>query len=448
MTVVNRASGPVSTEDPVAGPSTGSATGSGQQIPLLFLISDTGGGHRSAAKAVSQALERNWPGRFTAVIHDPLRTPEAPRRLRWLVALYGPGIRLAPWFWGLLWHITNSRPVFWLSERMFLAPADAIVASAVAAHRPALIVSFHPFTGRPATRVRDSAASAPLVPVVTVITDLVTPHITWRRDLADRVIVPSATVRDRCHKDEIAEDRVHDLGLPVAAQFSEGPLPVADRGRLQRSLGASGSRFLVVVAGGAEGSGGLARRAAALIRRLPEVEVAVICGHNHSARRTLERLAARSGGRLLVKGFVDNMAEWLRCADILVTKAGPGTIAEATCCGAPLILTSFVPGQERGNVKFVVEADAGRSAPTLRKLVAQIDELRRDPAALAAMRAAAVQLGRPRAAADVADLLVALVPAHPQWPAVVPPVSADRWQPGRRKRRHRTGRASPAPSRL
>ena len=62
-------------------------------------------------------------------------------------------------------------------------------------------------------------------------------------------------------------------------------------------------------------------------------------------------------------GFVDNMADWLRCADIVVGKAGPGTIAEALCCATPLVLTSHLPGQEEGNAEFVVQAGAGSYAP-------------------------------------------------------------------------------------
>ena len=41
--------------------------------------------------------------------------------------------------------------------------------------------------------------------------------------------------------------------------------------------------------------------------------------------------------------------------DILVTKAGPGTIAEASICSLPCILSSFLPGQEEGNVPYVVD---------------------------------------------------------------------------------------------
>jgi hypothetical protein len=46
-----------------------------EPLPLLFLIADTGGGHRSAARAVSQALDRMYPGRFAPVLCDPLGGP-------------------------------------------------------------------------------------------------------------------------------------------------------------------------------------------------------------------------------------------------------------------------------------------------------------------------------------------------------------------------------------
>jgi 1,2-diacylglycerol 3-beta-galactosyltransferase len=157
--------------------------------------------------------------------------------------------------------------------------------------------------------------------------------------------------------------------------------------------------------GGGEGSGGLYRRTVAVLRKTADVDVAVICGRNQRLRRQLTRLAERTEGRLTVQGFVDNMADWLRCADVVVGKAGPGTIAEATCCAAPLVLTSYLPGQEEGNVEFVVQAGAGSYAARPRELAAEIARLRDDPAALAAMRAASARVGRPRAAADIAGLL-------------------------------------------
>jgi 1,2-diacylglycerol 3-beta-galactosyltransferase len=390
-------------------------------LPLLFLIGDTGGGHRSAAAAVAQALDRLLPGQFVPVICDPLRGPDVPRLLRWFAGLYGPCIRLTPWLWWLFWRTSDSPRVLAVVRRTVMAPVYGSVARAAAACRPALIVAFHPMTADPAVRARDLAG--PLSPVVTVITDLITAHLSWRDAAVDRVIVPSPEMAAQYAKEaeqdarETAPDRYVPLGLPVAAEFCQPPLSEAERKELKRELGIDGD-FLVVLTGGAEGSGGLRRRAAAIMRQVDDVDVAVICGRNRTLNRRVSRLAGRRGrgrlarragrGRLTAHGFVGNMADWLRCADIVVGKAGPGTIAEATCCGAPLVLTSFVPGQEKGNAQFVTGAGAGVYAPRPRQLAAEVSRLRRDPGALAAMRDASVQVSRPGAAADIARFIAAL----------------------------------------
>ena len=373
-----------------------------QPVRLLFLIGDTGGGHRSAAKAVAQALDHAYPGRFAPVICDPLRGPGAPRWTRWLAGLYGPAIRLAPWLWGAIWRAASSPRILGWIRRTLMPPVYDGVARAVAARQPAVIVNFHPLTADPAVRARDRSPARPQV--ITVVTDLVTAHLAWRDAPVDRVIVPSAAIADRCAQDGMLEGRYVQTGLPVAAAFCRTPASAPERHALKRSLGLSG-QFLVVMTGGGEGSGGLYRRTVAVLAKTADVDVAVICGRNRQLRRRLTRLAERAGGRLTVYGFVDNMAEWLRCADIVVGKAGPGTIAEAACCAAPLVLTSYLPGQEEGNAEFVVQADAGSYAARPRDLAAEIARLRNDPAALAAMRAASARAGRPRAAADIAGLV-------------------------------------------
>src|ERR1700733_6942799 len=383
-------------------------------LPLLFLIGDTGGGHRSAAAAVAQALERLLPGRFVPVICDPLRGPDVPRLLRWFSGLYGPCIRMTPWLWWLFWRASDSPRVLGAVRRPVMAPGYGSVARAAETCRPALIVAFPPMTADPAVRAKSAIAEAlatraSTVPVATVITDLITAHRSWRDAAVDRVIVPSEEMAARCARDGMPADRCVPLGLPVAAEFSEPPLSEAERKELKRELGIGGD-FLVVLTGGAEGSGGLRRRAAAITRHVDDVDVAVICGRNRLLNRRVARLAGGAGrGRLTAHGFVGNMADWLRCADIVVGKAGPGTIAEATCCGAPLVLTSFVPGQEKGNAEFVTGSGAGVYAPRPRQLAAEIGRLRRDPGALASMRAAAVRAGRPGAATDIARFLAELV---------------------------------------
>jgi 1,2-diacylglycerol 3-beta-galactosyltransferase len=383
-------------------------------LPVLFLMADTGGGHRNAARAVGESLELAYPGRFAPVLCDPLGGPGSARLLRWVTGLYGPAVRLAPWLWGAVYYATNGRPAMWLLRRTLLRPADRAVAGAAMAHGPAAIVSFHPLTGMAAVRARDQAA--PQAPVVTVVTDLAAMHAAWRYADADLIIAPPAVAARRGQVDGGTPDLPRGTwavaGPPVGRDFDGGPLSAAQQARLRRSLGLAEGKLVILLTGGAEGSGGMARRAAAILRRFTDVHVVVVRGRNAALKRRLDRLAARSGGRLTVTGFVDNMSDWLRCCDLIVTKAGPGTIAEATCCGTPLLLTAHIPGQEKDNAEIVTGAGAGLWVPGVRHLVAEIGRLRRDRGAIEAMSAASARLGRPDAGADIARLIASLIPAR------------------------------------
>src|ERR1700733_1224657 len=99
-------------------------------LPLLFLIGDTGGGHRSAAAAVAQSLERLLPGDFVPVIWDAPRGPGTPGLLRWISGLYGPCIRIAPWLWWAFWRMTDSPRGLRAVRRTIMAPVYGSVSRA------------------------------------------------------------------------------------------------------------------------------------------------------------------------------------------------------------------------------------------------------------------------------------------------------------------------------
>ncbi|XP_039684572.1 probable monogalactosyldiacylglycerol synthase, chloroplastic isoform X2 [Medicago truncatula] len=61
-----------------------------------------------------------------------------------------------------------------------------------------------------------------------------------------------------------------------------------------------------------------------------------------------------------VKGFVTKIEECMGACDCIITKAGPGTIAEAMIRGLPIILNDYIAGQEAGNVSYVVENGCGK----------------------------------------------------------------------------------------
>jgi 1,2-diacylglycerol 3-beta-galactosyltransferase len=95
----------------------------------------------------------------------------------------------------------------------------------------------------------------------------------------------------------------------------------------------------------------------------------------------------------------------MNAADILVTKAGPGTISEAFIAGLPMILYSRLPGQEDGNVTFVASTGAGVWAPHTGELVATLRNWLTHPEQQEKAASISRSLARPDAAKQIARIL-------------------------------------------
>lgn len=113
---------------------------------------------------------------------------------------------------------------------------------------------------------------------------------------------------------------------------------------------------------------------------------------------------------VVVKGFVNNMADWMGASDLIITKAGSGTIAEACTRGLPILLNCYLPGQEEGNVHFVVKGKFGgyssspsRIAKAACKLL--LDDKKRQEASDRA-RAAVDPSATSRIADDIIHLMI------------------------------------------
>ena len=116
---------------------------------------------------------------------------------------------------------------------------------------------------------------------------------------------------------------------------------------------------------------------------------------------------------MTVLGFVDNMPELMQAADAIVSKAGPGTITEALISGLPIFLTGYVPGQEEGNVKFVLQNHVGWYTPRPRRLVRAVRQALGAAEEFQRMKGRAEMVARRGAADEIARLIAAAIPAPP-----------------------------------
>jgi 1,2-diacylglycerol 3-beta-galactosyltransferase len=196
----------------------------------------------------------------------------------------------------------------------------------------------------------------------------------------------------------VPADRIKLLGLPVDLRFRP-PAP-GEKQALRRRFGLDERRFTVLVMGGAAGVGHLTQQVRTLAWEPYQWQLVVVSGRNEKLQRRLGEL--RFATPTLVLGFVDYMPELMRACDMVVTKAGPGAIAEALATGLPLIITGFLPGQETPNVDYVVDSGFGAYAPKDSDLLDEVRVLAEGGPTWHEMARKAAELAHPYASSDIA----------------------------------------------
>jgi processive 1,2-diacylglycerol beta-glucosyltransferase len=226
-------------------------------------------------------------------------------------------------------------------------------------------------------------------PLEVVLTDWHAVHPYWVARGVHHYTVPTESARADCIRNGAAPAAIDVVGIPVRREFAQ-PHRSAHR--------PEGFRILVMM--GAEGSPRALRNLAALARSNLDAQLVVVCGHNSDLRQRIERLRAYMPMQAL--GFVEDVAGLMRSADMLVTKAGGVTLAEAFCCGIPVLIHDVLPGQESGNLEYALAHGAVAYAPSTAQLVTTVRRLKTDTRWRADLAQCAARLARPAAAQQIA----------------------------------------------
>jgi 1,2-diacylglycerol 3-beta-galactosyltransferase len=362
---------------------------------LLFLYSDTGGGHRSAVEAIMEALELEFPSQYQAEKVDFFKQ-YAPPPFNFAPEIY-PVVSKNPAFWGMNYHLMDGKRQVALVTRAASPYFYMAVRKMLAEHPSDLVVSVHPFMNTPVRQVVHSRK----IRFATVVTDMVSTHALWFDYKADLIILPTEIARQRGLELGIDPDKMQVCGLPVAEKFSHMPL---EKAQLRQVLGWPADRLTLLLVGGGEGMGPLEATATAIDASGLPVSLIIITGRN---QRLLDRLEAHAWNiPHKCYGFVKNMPELMSASDVLITKAGPGTISEAFIAGLPIILYNRQAGQEEGNVLYVIGEGAGMWAPEPGMVVSLLKNWINHPDRLAEATQASQSLARPEAARQIAHLLM------------------------------------------
>jgi processive 1,2-diacylglycerol beta-glucosyltransferase len=354
-------------------------------LRCMVLNVDVGAGHRLAALALQQAIEVLRPGsRFEVLEALDYLGPNAKQIAR---DLYLGVQESTPDLWGLIYKQRSLLKLFRpLSELVDDFRAEELLPRALR-FNPALLIATHPVAcGLGAGLRRGGEIVAPLVAVVTDYDG----HPAWVVKGVDLYLAPTPEVARQLEQSGAPAGAVAATGIPLRGAFSALP----DAAEARRRIGVDPRRLTLLLLGGGLGLGPVLQTAEALASLAGPLQLVLIAGNNDELRRGAEALAARSpGAPLHVRGYVDNMVDYIAAADVAVSKPGGVTCAELLAVGVPLIALRPLAGQEEANCAALVQRGAAVRADDAEEAHAALTKLLHHPGELANMRQAALRMG-------------------------------------------------------
>jgi 1,2-diacylglycerol 3-beta-galactosyltransferase len=308
-----------------------------------------------------------------------------------------------PWEWRLFYHLSNTKLNEVGANIHSKLTCFGRIFKRIESQAPDVVVSVHPTMNHIPLLATQKLGKklGKHIPFFTVVTDLGSGHCMWFEKRVNKLYVASERLYQLARRrGGTPKENIVMAGLPIRHGFAVEAEKLGDRSSpegkayqasIKEGLGINTEKPMVLVMGGGEGVGSLSDIVNELYTKLTTIGVnatiCVVCGRNEKLkneldtrdwnavaesistgkkRRKLFKLFQRKGKKENIKqirdlfeqaemsakdsgtignvdvvglGFIANMPEYMVAADVLVTKAGPGTIAEAASVGLPVLLT-------------------------------------------------------------------------------------------------------------
>lgn len=426
-------------------------------LRVMFLSADAGGGHKASAAALTKQFEILYPGSICSSFHLEEILPDTFPYSD--IATSYKTLTSNPNMWRTVYHVSNAKPFQKVMDWHCLKYCEGPFLKLVVDFNPDVIVSVHPNLNLVPCAAAKKVGNlmGKKIPFFTVVTDLGSGHDGWFQKDVDKLYLASKKIYDLClRRGKTPKDRIKLTGLPIRHEFAlvaemrKVHQPKVFKKIIKTDLDLDSSKPMLLVMGGGEGVGSLKQIVTELYLSLFEncvdATICVICAKNQELKKEFENMnwdqvlskrkytslqcvspalnllqnkstsavsnveeenkaearASQEGVTVIPLGFVTRMAEYMAAAEVLITKAGPGTIAEAASMGLPVLLTDFLPGQEAGNVGVVLEQGFGEYHKRPVDIAKNVTKWLQDPETyLKKMSENALAVGQPEAGKEI-----------------------------------------------
>jgi processive 1,2-diacylglycerol beta-glucosyltransferase len=369
---------------------------------LLMYISEVSG-HHQATKAIEDALRILDPQVNILNINGFGYTNPLSEKI--VNSLYMGIIKRAPFIWNYLY----DNPKIIKSTQRYKSFLHSLNSPKLKdlydEFRPQVIACSQAF---PCGMVADFKKTYNIdVRLVGIVTDY-TAHSFWIYPTVDFYVVPDDTVKERLIEKGVSPKCIKVFGIPISPKFNENP----NKEEILKKLGLDSSSPVILIMGGGQGLGPIKRIIKYLDRVKNDIQIVVITGKNKKLLRDLEKRKPFYKKKLVVLGFIDNVHEVMAISDLLITKPGGITTAEALTKGLPMIIVKPIPGQEFSNTSYLVKNGTAIKIEKEKEILPLIERLLMNPKIIRDMRAKALEIARPNSSFDIARLLLSLCEPH------------------------------------
>jgi hypothetical protein len=375
-------------------------------LELVFF--DAGGGHRSAANALSEVVrnqERPWDLRLMN-LQERLDEIDLFRKIT--------GLRMEDIYNLILrrgWTLgsTQMLPLMHGVIRAYHSSQVNLLTRYWKDRQLSLVVSVIPNFNR---AIFDAMKRAlPGAPMVTILTDIADypPHF-WMERQPQYLICGSKRAYEQAIAMGHSPQRVFlTSGMILNPKFYETPAVNLEGDRA--ALGLDPALPTALLMFGGAGS----TKMLSIVRRLNEsglnLQIIAVCGRNPKLAAALRATPSRIP--IHIEEFTRDIPRFMRLSDFFIGKPGPGSISEAVAMGLPVIVecNAWTLPQERYNAQWVEETGVGIAVRSFRDQV--VDAVRRmvDPSQRAAFNSHVRSIVN-RAVFEIPDILEDIMERH------------------------------------
>lgn len=330
---------------------------------VLILSCGTGGGHNSAAKAIQETLiQKGIQADFIEYLD--IINPKLKNRINTLYidsTKQNGKIFKVVYKLGEIYQKTNLKsPVYALN---YLNKNKLY--EYIKRNNYKFIITTHLFATQSLTAVKKEHK----IKFMAIATDYVCIPF-WEETNPDYFVIPSKELKEEFESKGILKEKLLPYGIPTAKVYRE----TYDINEYKNKLGFDINKKNILILTGSMGFGNIQEMIEQLKKNFLEANFVVSCGHNDKMFNILNEEYKNSNNITILK-FTDNIHEYMKSSDIILSKPGGLTTTEIATLRKPLIHTMPIPGCENYNAEFFSKRGMSLKCDTIEEIVKNIRKI-------------------------------------------------------------------------